>query len=43
MAYKNAGTTSGAGVTQDPDEIEFCTPNSSYDNIESYIVGKRIG
>ena len=25
------------------EEIEFCTPNATYENLDNYIIGKRIG
>jgi serine/threonine protein kinase len=28
---------------QETEEIEFCTPNSTIENLENYIIGKRIG
>jgi hypothetical protein len=27
----------------DPDQLEFCTPGSTIDNLDNYIIGKRIG
>jgi hypothetical protein len=27
----------------DPDQQEFCTPGSTIDNLDHYIIGKRIG
>lgn len=26
-----------------PEQCEFCTPNSTIDNLDNYIIGKRIG
>ena len=35
--YKSSATAA------DTEEIEFCTPNSTYENLDNYIIGKRIG
>lgn len=37
------GTFKSASAIQETDDIEFCTPNSTIENLDNYIIGKRIG
>jgi hypothetical protein len=44
QAYdRNQEKAQTAKTGKEEDDIEFCTPNSTYENLDNYIIGKRLG